>query len=98
MTQATWKPFQGEVHGRLSTEEIDSLPENAFAFPRTRKEPMPDAAHVRNAIARFDQIEGVTNEDRDLAFANVKKAAEHFGIKMKETSWHDLGSRVKKAG
>jgi hypothetical protein len=54
---------------------------------------MTDAAHVRNAIARFDQVEGVTDAERDLAFANIQKAAEYFGIGMKETSWHQLGSR-----
>jgi hypothetical protein len=30
---------------------------------------------------------------RDLAFANIKAAAEHFGIRMKETSWRQLDSR-----
>jgi hypothetical protein len=69
------------------------LPETAFAFPRSRKEPMTDASHVRNAIARFDQVEDVSDAERDLAFANIKVAAEHFGIGMKETSWRQLGSR-----
>ena len=48
---------------------------------------------VRNAIARFDQVEGASDEERDLAFANIKAAAEHFGIRMKETSWRQLDSR-----
>ena len=29
-----------------------------FAFPDQQKEPLTDASHVRNAIARFDQVEG----------------------------------------
>ncbi|HSP10303.1 MAG TPA: DUF6582 domain-containing protein [Candidatus Dormibacteraeota bacterium] len=33
-----------------------------FAFPKERKEPLNDARHVRNAIARFDQ--GVAYERR----------------------------------
>lgn len=29
----------------------------------------------------------VSDADRDLAFANIKKAAEHYGIKLSESSW-----------
>lgn len=70
----TWKPH--EKHGNL-TERSD-LPDSVFAFPKERKEPLTDASHVRNAIARFDQTIGVSDEDRELAFANIKKAAEHY--------------------
>lgn len=93
MPNPTWKPYDSAMHHRLSAAETDSLPDTSFAFPRARKEPMTDASHVRNAIARFDQVQGVTDEERDLAFANIQKAAAHFGIDMKETSWHQLGSR-----
>src|SRR5262245_55125622 len=61
----TWKPH--EKHGDL-TERSD-LPDSVFAFPKERKEPLTDASHVRNAIARFDQTIGVSDEDRELAFA-----------------------------
>jgi len=88
-TQTTWKPHT--KHGEL-TERSD-LPESVFAFPRQRKEPLTDAAHVKNALARFDQVEDVSDADRDLAFANIKKAAEHYGIHVEETDWHDLGKR-----
>jgi len=94
MPQPTWKPQEGsEMPGRLYAAETNSLPDTAFAFPRARKEPMTDAAHVRNAIARFDQVQDVTDAERDLAFANIRAAAIHFGIDMKETSWHQLGAR-----
>ena len=93
MPHATWKPIRPEVHGRLSAGIIDSLPETSFAFPRARKEPMTDASHVRNAIARFDQVADVADAERDLAFANIQKAARYFGITMNETSWHELFSR-----
>ena len=36
---------------------------------------------------------GVSDADRELAFANIKKAAAHYGVTVKEKSWHDLGSR-----
>ena len=53
--QATWMPSteHGEIHNRAE------LPESVFAFPRQRKEPLTDASHVKNALARFDQVEGV---------------------------------------
>lgn len=46
---------------------------------------------MRNALARFDQVEGVSDTDRDLAFANIKKAAQHYGVDMRESSWRELG-------
>jgi hypothetical protein len=50
---------------------------------------LTDASHVRNALARFDQVEGVSDTDRDLAFANIK-AAEYYGVDVRESSWRDL--------
>jgi hypothetical protein len=90
-THATWKPHPAP--GTLSTEERKELPDSAFAFPKQRKEPLTDASHVQNALARFDQVEGVSDADRDLAFANIRKAAEHFGVEVAETDWHQLGKR-----
>jgi hypothetical protein len=92
MPEATWKPYGGsEAPGRLDAAATNSLPDSVFAFPRARKEPMTDATHVRNAIARFDQVEDVTDAERDLAFANIQAAARYFGIEMTETNWHQLG-------
>ncbi len=87
--QATWKPHT--EHGDLDTKERKELPESVYAFPKQRKEPLTDAAHVKNALARFDQVEGVSDADRDLAFANIKKAAKHYGIDVEEKDWHELG-------
>ena len=58
-----------------------------FAFPNERKEPLTDAEHVRNAVARFDQVIGVTDEERALAFANIEKAASYYGVNLSETSY-----------
>ena len=85
--QTTWKPH--EKHGQLTAK--GDLPDTVFAFPSQRKEPMTDAKHVRNALARFDQVEDVSDDDRALAFANIKKAAEHYDVELTETSWRDLG-------
>jgi hypothetical protein len=85
--EATWKPH--EKHGTL-TERSD-LPDSVFAFPKQRKEPLTDASHVRNAIARFDQTIDVSDADRELAFANIEKAAKHYSVDMTETDWTQLG-------
>ncbi|MGO9173129.1 MAG: DUF6582 domain-containing protein [Rhodomicrobium sp.] len=85
--QATWKPH--EKHGRLTAHS--DLPDTVFAFPKQRKEPLTDAQHVRNAVARFDQVIGVSDADRALAFANIEKAAEYYNVDLSETSWHALG-------
>ncbi|MBV8637793.1 MAG: hypothetical protein JO322_06880 [Candidatus Eremiobacteraeota bacterium] len=86
--EATWEPH--EKHGRLTAQS--DLPDSVFAFPAQRKEPLTDAQHVRNAVARFDQVEGVSDADRELAFANIEKAAAYYGVNLSETSWHDLVS------
>lgn len=67
------------------------LPNSVFAFPQQRKEPMTDARHVRNAVARFDQVMDVSDRDRALAFANIEKAAKYYDVDLSETSWHELG-------
>jgi hypothetical protein len=84
--QATWEPH--EKHGHLTTQS--DLPDTVFAFPNERKEPLTDAQHVRNAVARFDQVTGVTEDERALAFANIEKAADYYGVDLSETSWREL--------
>jgi len=85
--QTTWTPH--EKHGRL-TEQSD-LPDSVYAFPKQRKEPLTDAKHVRNAVARFDQVIDVSDADRELAFANIEKAAKYYDVDLSETNWHELG-------
>jgi hypothetical protein len=91
MATATWKLHT--AHGDLSTRDREKLPDSVYAFPKQRKEPLTDASHVKNALARFDQVQGVSDEDRDLAFKNIKKAAQHYGMDLDETDWHQLGKR-----
>ncbi|MCA1647365.1 MAG: hypothetical protein LC797_18535 [Chloroflexi bacterium] len=88
---ATWKART--KHGELDTADRESLPDSVYAFPKQRKEPLTDASHVRNALARFDQVQDVSDADRELAFANIKKAAEHYGVDVDEHSWRDLGKQ-----
>ncbi|WP_127502436.1 DUF6582 domain-containing protein [Actinoplanes solisilvae] len=75
----------------LDAEDRNALPESAFAFPRERKEPLSDAKHVRNALARFDQVKDVTDAERDEAFKRIKRAADRFGVEVSEKSWRELG-------
>jgi hypothetical protein len=90
--QTTWKPY--EKHGQLTTRS--DLPDSVYAFPNQRKEPLTDAEHVRNAVARFDQVINVSDADRALAFANIEKAAKYYDVDLSETSWHDLGVHPQK--
>ena len=75
---------------RLDQEQLDRLDEDQFAFPKERKEPLNNASHVRNAIARFNQVEGVSDSERDEAWRRIKKAAKKFDVEVSEKSWHDL--------
>ena len=77
----------------LSTAEKDALDDTAFAFPRERKEPLVDASHVRNAVARFDQVEGVTDTERDEAWRRIQSAAKKFGVELEEKGWRELFDR-----
>lgn len=91
MAKTTWEPHTR--HGELDRDDRKELPDSAYAFPKDREEPMTDASHVRNAMARFDQVKGVSDDDRDQAWANIKKAARHFEIDVEEESRRDLGKK-----
>ncbi len=86
--EPTWQPHT--EHGKLSTSERNDLPDSVFAFPKQRKEPLTDATHVRSALGRFHLVEDVSDADRALAFANLKKAAAHYGLQVHERDWHEL--------
>jgi hypothetical protein len=79
----------------LSTADQDKLPDSAFAFPKERKEPLTDAKHVRNAIARFDQVEGISDTEKDAAWKRIMKAAKKNDVDVSEGSWRELGPSSK---
>ncbi|MGA1983269.1 MAG: DUF6582 domain-containing protein [Acidobacteriaceae bacterium] len=89
----TDKSHSHDTPNALDTKDRNRLREGTFAFPRQRKEPLNDASHVRNAIARFDQVKDVSDAEREEAFHNIKAAAKKFGVEMKETHWRELGSK-----
>ena len=75
---------------KLSNKDKENLPESAFAFPNERKEPLVDARHVQEAVARFNQVQGVSNEEREEAWQRIQKAAKKFDVDLRENDWHDL--------
>jgi len=77
----------------LSNDDRKHIGSSTYAFPEKRKEPLNDASHVRNAIARFDQVQDVTDAEREQAFHHIKAAAKKFGVEMTETSWKQLGGK-----
>lgn len=79
----------------LSTADKNKLDDKQFAFPKERKEPLVDAKHVRNAVARFDQVEGVTDKERDQAWRRIKTAAKKFDVEIEEKGWRELFSGGK---
>jgi hypothetical protein len=83
--QTTWRPTDCP-----SNTPRSRLPDDAFAFPKERKEPLTDAAHVRSAIARFPQVDGVDDRERAAAFRNIKAAARYYGVTVHARSWRDL--------
>jgi hypothetical protein len=77
---------------KLDQEDRDAVPTRQFAFPKQRKEPLEDASHVRSAIARFNQVEGVTDHERDEAWSRIRAAAKKFDVEVNETDWREIGS------
>ena len=77
----------------LDQEDRDELNSRQFAFPKQRKEPLEDASHVRNAVARFDQVKDVSDDERDEAWKRIEAAAKKFDVKLEERSWRELGKK-----
>jgi len=75
----------------LDAADRNAMSDSAYAFPRVRKEPLNDASHVRNAIARFDQVQDVTDDERREAFRRIRRAADKFGVELTADRWQDLG-------
>jgi hypothetical protein len=78
---------------KLTTSTRKKISGESFAFPKERKEPLENAAHVRNAIARFNQVEGVSESEKDAAWKRIKTAAKKFGVEMNESSRKELKSK-----
>jgi len=93
LVEPKWRPLNLDTGRR--PENREELTDSAFAFPKQRREPLTDATHVWNALARFDQVEDVSDEDRGLALANIERAPEHFGVEVQEESWKGPGEEPR---
>ena len=84
----------------LSTRQENRMPAGSFAFPKERKEPLNDARHVRNAVARFDQVEGVSDKERDAAWRRIRTAARKYGVEISARGWRSLmkGGKTGRSG
>ncbi len=66
----------------LNAKKREKLPDSSFAFPRERKLPLNDASHVRNASARFNQVEGASAAEKKTAKAKIARAAKKKGVHL----------------
>jgi class 3 adenylate cyclase len=67
----------------LTAKERRALPDSAFAYIDSqgrRRLPIHDASHVRNALARFNQVAFEDEEARDRARSRLLRAAQKHGI------------------
>lgn len=76
----------------LSAKDREKLKKKDFAFPDQEKEPLENASHVRIAIARFNQVKGVSDHERDAAWKRIKAAAKKHGLEVNEKSWREIGN------
>ena len=75
----------------LDAKHRNALDDKTFAFPDQRKEPLENAAHVRNAVARFNQVKDVSDDERDAAWKRIKSAAKKYDVELSEKSWREIG-------
>lgn len=76
--------------GKTKRVAGEDLKGSSFAFvgdpdkTETWKLPIHDASHVRNALARFDQTEGIPEDEKAKVKAKIDAAAEKFGVEVGE--------------
>jgi hypothetical protein len=75
-----------KIMAKLTKPTRDRISATKFAFPKQRKEPLENAAHVRNAAARFSQVEGVTQAERRAAWKRIESAAKRYGVELKKSA------------
>jgi hypothetical protein len=75
-----------ENMAKLTKPARDRISTTKFAFPKQRKEPLENASHVRNAVARFNQVKGVTEVERRAAWKRIQSAAKRFGVEIQESA------------
>jgi len=95
---------------KLSSKDINNLPDSDFAYispggkkdsegktiPRSlRHLPIPDAAHVRNALARLNQTK-IPAAAKKAALAKIKSKAKGLGVHVSESDGASDKSKQEK--
>lgn len=70
---------------KLTKAARDRISATTFAFPKQRKEPLENASHVRNAVARLHQVKDVTEAERRAAWKRIQSAAKRYGVELQES-------------
>ena len=70
---------------KLNQAARDRIPATRYAFPKQRKEPLENASHVRNAAARFNQVQDVTEAERRAAWKRIETAAKKYKVELKSS-------------
>jgi hypothetical protein len=86
------------VVAELDTEDREKLDKRKFAYVDKEGEghlPINDEAHVRNAMARFNQTDFETGAKKETARKKIVKAAKRRGIKVAKS---DNVANAKKNG
>ena len=50
---------------------------------------------MRNAITGFNQVEGVSDTERDEAWKRILAAAKRYDVEVSESSWRELAKGGK---
>ena len=79
----------------LSASQFYAAPRDP---PSSSKLPIFDASHVRNAVARFNQTQFSSPEEKSKAWGKVKAAAKKFGIKISKDLDNDLSKNSTSLG
>src|ERR1035437_301774 len=74
------------IMAKLPKPARDRISATKFAFPKQRKEPLENASHVRNAVARFNQVKGVTEAERRAAWKRIQSAAKRYAVELEESA------------
>jgi hypothetical protein len=80
------KVIIAKIMAKLTKPARDRISATKFAFPKQRKEPLENASHVRNAVARFNQVKGVTEAERRAAWKRIQSAAKRYAVELEESA------------
>jgi hypothetical protein len=89
---------KGVAVAELDTKDREKMDKRKFAYVDQKGEghlPINDDAHVRNALARFNQTDFESGTKKETARTKIVKAAKRRGIKVSKTD--NVAKRRKKA-